>query len=86
MTILRLGKIQRRVWRAFIANPGAELTTADLLAVAFPRVPPGEIKNKHRLSTRLAARAVAVCVGHKRRSGGLIWKAKPKQAGAMTCR
>jgi hypothetical protein len=74
--------------RAFVARPGAELTTADLVAVAFPRVPADEIKNKHRLSARLAARAIgAVTVGHKRRSGGLIWSAVGSKAvaNALPC-
>ena len=33
----RLGKIQKRIKRAFIANPDRELTTAELVEWAYPR-------------------------------------------------
>ena len=33
-----LGKIQRRIKRAFLANPGARLTTGDLVRWSYPRL------------------------------------------------
>ena len=36
-----LGKVQRRVLRALIANPHSELTTSQLACWAFPESPRG---------------------------------------------
>lgn len=41
------GGVQRRVWRAFVAHPGAELTTAELARWCYPRLT-GEPLRKHR--------------------------------------
>lgn len=85
MAVERLGKLQRRIWRAFIAEPSAELSTGDLLAVAFPRLRAGEFKWSHRYAVRRAAERVAVRVG-RCRPGGLIWAAKPRKADALSAK
>jgi hypothetical protein len=79
VSILRLGPVQRRISRAFIANPGIELCTTDLVRLAFPRLSRDALRKAHWGSVRRAAAGVAVCIGQKRRSGGLIWVAKPMQ-------
>jgi hypothetical protein len=71
---MRLGTIQRRIWRAFTAEPSAELSTADLVRVAFPRL--RGFRKSHWSSVRRAAEKVAVRVG-RRRPGGIVWAAKP---------
>lgn len=45
------GRIQRRVWRAFMTNPDQELTTADLARWCYPRLE-GEPARKHRCANR----------------------------------
>lgn len=72
-----LGKIQIRVWRFFVARPDAVVTTGELCRYAFPRAL-GVIGNKHRMSLRRAARAVAVIVGRSKigKGRGLLWRAK----------
>ena len=69
-----LGKIQRRIQRAFIANPGARLTTGDIIRWCYPRRR-GPIRWQHYLSARRAAEAVAVIVG-RTYPGGFIWMGK----------
>ena len=69
-----LGKIQRRIKRAFVANPGALLTTGFLIDWSFPRRTE-PIGFKHRVSLWRAAPAVADRVG-RTYPGGFIWRAK----------
>ena len=57
-----LGKIQRRIVRAFVAKPGELLTTADLIRWSYPRRAE-PIALKHFISARRAAEAVADRVG-----------------------
>jgi hypothetical protein len=72
-----MGKLQKRIKRAFIAKPGARLTTMDLVAWCQPRLT-GEVKNKHRLGIRRAAPIVAIKVG-RTYPGGFIWVGKDSQ-------
>jgi hypothetical protein len=67
------GRLQRRVWRAFVANPDAELTTAELARWAYPRLT-GRPLHKHRLAIVRAALRVAVRV-RRDRPGGVIFRA-----------
>ena len=70
------GKIQRRLWRAFLARPGALLSTTELLPLTHPRFR-GSFQNKHRLALRRAARAVAEPVGRASTIGRpIVWRAK----------
>ena len=82
MAIERLGTVQRRIWRAFIAEPSAELSTAELLEVAFPRLEASDLKRSHWYSVRRAAERVAIR-GGRRRPGGLVWKAKAEGSSAL---
>ena len=75
---MRLGTIQRHIWRAFVARPDVTLSTLELTHLAYPRLPASALKRWHRYSVRRAAAAVAVSVG-RIRPGGLIWIAKPKE-------
>jgi len=70
------GPIQRRILRAFAANPGATLSTGDLILWCYPRRL-GQ-KHDHRLCIRRAAESVCdrVGVGWK---GSIIWREKPPQ-------
>ena len=68
------GPIQRRVWRAFVAHPGAELTTGQLVRWCYPRLN-GRTLNKHRFVIRRAAEAVAVRAGKGWR-GSIVWRSK----------
>jgi hypothetical protein len=72
-----LGKIQRRILRAFTASPGAQLTTMDLIVWCFPRRTE-PVGFKHRVSVWRAAPAVAVKVG-RTYPGGFIWVGKDSQ-------
>jgi hypothetical protein len=76
------GKVQRRVWRAFIANPGLELTTAELARWAYPRLS-GEPLHKHRLAIVRAAERVAERV-RRDRPGGVVFRAFGSDAVADT--
>jgi hypothetical protein len=69
-----LGKIQRRIQRAFIANPGKSLTTGDLAPWCYPRLKKSVVMN-NRLSVWRAAPIVAVKVG-RTYPGGFIWMGK----------
>jgi len=73
-----LGKIQRRIQRAFVANPGARLTTADLVRWSYPRWN-GPVHSKSQMPVRRAAEAVAVRVG-RTWPGGYIWVGKSSQS------
>lgn len=77
-----LGKLQRRIWRAFVANPGGQLTTGELVRWCYPRMT-GRALNKHRFATRRAADVVAdrVAVGWR---GSIVWKAKAETFSAGT--
>lgn len=57
----RMGRVQRAIWRAFIANPGRELSTEELVRWAFPRLT-GAIEKKHRVSVLRASYLVAEVV------------------------
>ncbi len=70
-----LGPIQRRVMRAFLANPGARLTTGDLIRWSYPRLKGNPPNTRRHFSVRLAAEAVAVKVG-RTYPGGFIWVGK----------
>jgi hypothetical protein len=72
-----LGKIQRRIKRAFIANPGKPLTTGDLARWCYPRWNE-PVHSKSQMPVRRAAEAVAVKIG-RTWPGGYIWVAKPSQ-------
>jgi hypothetical protein len=67
------GKLQKRIRRAFIANPGAELTTGDLRHWCYPRLTGS--KRNQRFAIRLAAQAVAVPV-RRGWKGSIVWRAK----------
>jgi hypothetical protein len=69
-----LGKIQRRIKRAFTASPGARLTTMDLARWSYPRQKAAVLMD-NRLSIRRAAEAVAVKIG-RTYPGGTIWVGK----------
>lgn len=68
------GKLQRRIWRAFIADPDAELRTVDLVPFCYPRLT-GEPQRKHRWAICVAARRVARRV-RRDRPGGVVWAKK----------
>lgn len=70
----RLGPIQRRIWRAFIAKPDAELRTVDLVPWCYPRLV-GKPQRKHRWAICRAAQSVAVRV-RRDRPGGVVFRAK----------
>jgi len=71
-----LGPLQKRCRRAFIANPGSNLTTGFLVRWCYPRLV-GKPENNHRRSVRRAAEAVAVRVGRAHARGrGIIWRAR----------
>jgi hypothetical protein len=70
---VRLGKIQRRIARAFIAKPG-EMLTSRAGAWCYPHLTDRAL-NKHRFCVRQAADRVADHVDC-RRPGGIVWAAK----------
>ena len=74
----RWGRIQRRIWRAFIANPGAELRTTELAAWAYPRLRE-KPQRKHLWAIRRAARKVAVRVRRDRL--GVVFRAQETARG-----
>ncbi len=67
------GRIQRRIWRAFMAFPDQELTTADLARWCYPRWADKPL-HKHRLAIVRAASRVAQRV-RRDRPGGVVFKA-----------
>jgi hypothetical protein len=67
------GRVQRRVWRAFMTNPDSEMTTADLARWAYPRLD-GEPARKHRWAIVRAALRVATRV-RRDRPGGVVFRA-----------
>ena len=72
-----LGKLQKRIWRAFLVQPGALLTTTQLVEQCYPRIR-DRFRNGHWYAVRRAAAAVAVPVGRSDRGRGrpLRWRAK----------
>lgn len=74
------GRIQRRVWRAFMASPNAELTTTQLAAWCYPRLQ-GEPGRKHRWAIVRAAERVAKRV-RRDRPGGVVFKAMADTSSA----
>jgi hypothetical protein len=68
------GRVQRRVWRAFVTFPDAELMTAQLAAFCYPRLD-GEPLRKHRWAIVRAAQRVAMRV-RRDRPGGVVFRAK----------
>jgi len=72
-----LGPTQRRVRRAFIANPDARLTTGDLIRWSYPRLT-GKTPIRRYFSVSCAAAAVADKVG-RTYPGGFIWQLKPSK-------
>jgi hypothetical protein len=72
-----LGKVQRGVWRCFIAFPAKDLTTADLVGFCYPRLE-GKPGRPEWVAIRRAAEKVAVRVSRTHtRPGGIVWRAKP---------
>jgi hypothetical protein len=69
----RWGRIQRRIWRAFIANPGAEMRTTELAAWAYPRLT-DKPQRKHLWAIRRAAKRAASRV--RRDKDGTVFRAK----------
>ena len=67
------GRVQRRIWRAFMTHPEAELTTAALVGWAYPRWT-GEPLHKHRIAIVRAASRVATRV-RRDRPGGVVFRA-----------
>ena len=70
-----LGKIQRRIVRAFTARPGARLTTMDLARWSYPRLKDDPV-HKNQFAVRRAAPLVADRVG-RTYPGRFIWRLKP---------
>ena len=71
-----LGKIQRRIKRAFVANQGSPLTTSDLARWCYPRQKPALVMNSRFSIWRPPI--VAVKVG-RTYPGGFIWVGKSSQ-------
>jgi hypothetical protein len=71
--VTKLGKLQRRISRAFIAEPGRK-TTAELIEWCYPRT--GAMKHCRRFAVRRAAARIADRVG-RTNPGGFIWELKP---------
>ena len=66
------GRLQRRIWRAFMANPDVEMTTADLARWCYPRLE-GEPLRKHRWAIVRAASRVATRV-RRDHPGGVVFQ------------
>jgi hypothetical protein len=67
------GRVQRRIWRAFMTFPDVEMTTADLVRWCYPRWD-GEPGRHHRRAIVRAALRVATRV-RRDRPGGVVFKA-----------
>lgn len=74
------GRIQRRVWRAFMTHPGREMTTAELAAWCYPRMTAKPLR-KHRWAIVRAAARVAERV-RRDRPGGVVFRAFGSKAVA----
>jgi len=57
----QLGAVQRRIRRAFLANPESRLRTIDLAAWCYPKA--RRVERKHRWAIVRAAKRVAVRLG-----------------------
>ena len=69
----RVGRIELRVRRAFIANNGHPLSTTELMRRVYPRVV--KFKHWHSYSIRRAAPKFAVRVGRRRCRGmPIVWQ------------
>jgi hypothetical protein len=68
-----LGRIQKRIRRAFLAHPDRLYRTVELVRWAYPRLT-GEIEDWHRGNICRAAETVAVRV-RRDRPGGVVWAA-----------
>jgi hypothetical protein len=75
------GRVQRRVWRAFMTNPDIEMTTAELARWAYPRLD-GEPARKHRWAIVRAALRVATRV-RRDRPGGVVFRAFGNQGESI---
>jgi hypothetical protein len=74
------GRAQRRIWRAFLAMPDRELTTADLVSWCYPRLV-GKPGRPQWVAIRRAAEKVALRISRTHtRPGGIIWRAKADEA------
>ena len=71
------GRVQRRIWRAFMSLPGAELTTTQLAAWCYPRSL-GEPDRDQRRAIIRAADRVATRV--RRDWRGVVFRARNEQA------
>jgi len=72
------GRLQRQIYRAFLAKPpGALLTTGELIAWCYPRRA-GLVRIDQCRHVRRAAAAVADPVGKGWRSN-MLWRLKPSQ-------
>ena len=70
------GRVQRQVWRCFIAFPAKDLSTGDLVAWCYPRTIGKPNRHKWRAIRRAAAKvAVRISRTHTR-PGGVIWRAR----------
>lgn len=76
------GQVQRRVWRAFVANPDVEFTTAELARWAYPRLTE-QPSRKHRWAIVRAAQRVAARV-RRDRPGGVVFRARAETISART--
>src|SRR5258705_8007869 len=65
-----LGRVQRRIWYAFLTYPDSELSTVQLAAWAYPRLEEGN--RNHWRAIRRAAERVATRV-HRGRV--VVWRA-----------
>lgn len=68
-----VGRVQRRIWRAFMAMPERELTTAQLAAWCYPRLE-GKPLKRHRTAIVRAAARMAERV-RRDRPGGVVFRA-----------
>ncbi len=72
----RIGKIELRIRRAFIANLGQPLTTPELARRCYHVT---KLKRWHRYNVRRAASKFAIRVGYGRGPGPpVMWAPKPK--------
>src|SRR5262245_49702282 len=76
-----LGRVQRGIRRAFLAQPDRPLLTRELAEWCFPRVT--KLENKHLVSICRACRRMAIVrVGREwrgrfsRTPGGVLWRTK----------
>ena len=67
------GRVQRRIWRAFMTFPDIEMTTADLARWCYPRSDGEPGRNQRRAIVRAALR-VATRV-RRDRPGGVVFRA-----------